>query len=242
VQTVTIEDPRPIDEALQMLHPKYGRVVTYEDPPYTYEGDLKDVTEATSGANSRSQRVRTLIPIGGSVSINVPDSGNDSHALGSVLSQLLQSHAALQRGGHFRLQEEDGVFHVIPTEVRDRNGNWQTLVPVLDSEITIPKLTDANGIEMLNAICDAVSNASGVRVLAGTMPQNILEHHRGDLQANNEVARTVLLRALKLSSSSLSWSMLYDAALKMYFLNVRPIDVLTVPPGSQLGVTTIPAR
>jgi len=131
---------------------------------------------------------------------------------------------------------------VIPTEVRDRDGNWQTLVPVLDSEITIPKLTDANGIEMLNAICDAVSNASGVRVLAGTMPQNILEHHRGDLQANNEVARTVLLRALKLSSSSLSWSMLYDAALKMYFLNVRPIDVLTVPPGSQLGVTTIPAR
>ncbi len=196
VQTIRIEDPRPVDKALQTLQSKYGYVVTYEDPPYAYEGDLKDETEATGGSNSRSQRVRMLVPIGGSVSLSLPPSGSDSRTLGPVLSQLLQSHAALQNGGHFRLQEEGGVFHVIPTEVRDSNGNWETLVPLLDSRITIPTLTNADGIVMLSAICDALSNASGTRVFLGTIPQNILMQNHGNLEANNEVARTVLLRAL----------------------------------------------
>jgi hypothetical protein len=234
MQTITIEDPRPIDEALQVLQPKYGHVVTYEDPPYSYEGDLRDVTEAN--AKSPSHGVRTLIPVGGSVNVTVPASGSDTGTLDSALRQLLQSHAALQRGGHFRFQEKDGVFHVIPTEVRDRNGNWQTLVPLLDSRITLPNLPDANGAVMLNAICDAVSKASGVRVMVGLMPVNILLQHRGALEANNETARAVLLRALRLCSTSLSWSLLYDAGLKMYFLNIRLIDVATLsqtPAGGQ---------
>jgi len=231
--TVTIDDPRPIDRALEFLQSKYGYVVTYEDPRYQYGDDLKDVSrEATA-------RVRTLVPVGGAVSISVPDNVSDTRTLGSVVHQLLQSHAALQTGGHFRVLEEGGVLHVVPAEVRDHNGNWQPQVPVLDLAITIPKFTNIDGVMMLQSICEALSNASGTPVLVGTMPLNMLSQHRGDLEANSEVARAVLLRALALSSPSLSWGLLYDAGIRTYFLNVRLIHAPISPP-VQSGATGVP--
>jgi hypothetical protein len=231
--TVRIDDPRPIDRALEYLQSKFGYVVTYEDPRYQYAGDVKDVSEDATA------RIRTLVPVGGAVSISLPATGRDSRALGSVLNQLLQSHAGLQRGGHFRLLEEGGVFHVVPAEVQDRSGNWQPQVPVLDSAITVPKLANADGVMMLNAICEAASNATGTPVFVGTVPLNILKQHRGDLEANSEVARAVLLRAFALSSPSLSWGLLYDAGLRTYFLNVRLIQAPT-PPAVQPVATGVP--
>jgi hypothetical protein len=196
---VTINDPRPIDRALEFLQWKYGYVVTYEDPRYQYGGDLIDISRDATA------RIRTLVPVGGAVSFSVPTQVSGSRTLGSVLDQLLQAHAALQKGGHFRVLEEGGVFHVVPAEVQDHDGNWQPQVPVLDLAITIPKLTNADGIMMLRAICEALSNADGRPVLVGTIPLNLLSQHHGDLEANTEVARAVLLRALALSSPSLSW-------------------------------------
>ena len=224
-QTVTIEDPRPIDKALELLQSKYGYVVTYEDPRYAYEGDLKDVSQQMTGSSEpRDRRIRTLVPVGGAVNISIPTTVIDSRALVPVLGQLLQSHSALQRGGHFRLLEDGGVFHVIPTEVQDRSGNWQPQSSLLDSTITVPKLTNANGGTMLNAICESLTKGSGARVVVGIVPVNMLMQHRGDLEANSEVARTVLLRALAFSSPQLSWSLLYDAGLQIFVLNVSLIE------------------
>jgi hypothetical protein len=223
-QTLTIEDPRPIAKALELLQSKYGYVVTYEDPRYTYEGDLKDVSQQMTGSVDPRHRIRTLVPVGGAVNISVPTTAIDSRTLTPVLSQLLQSHAALQKGGHFRLLEEGGVFHVIPTEVQDRSGNWQPQSSLLDSTITVPKLTNADGMTMLDAICESLTRGSGARVLVGTVPVNMLMQHRGDLEANSEVARAVLLRALAFSSPQLSWSLLYDAGLQIFVLNVSLIE------------------
>ena len=42
---LSVNDPRPVALAAETLEKKYGWIVTYEDPPYAYDGDLVDVTE-----------------------------------------------------------------------------------------------------------------------------------------------------------------------------------------------------
>ena len=44
--TVTVQDPRPVAEAIQELENRYGWQITYEDPPYIHYSDITDVTDA----------------------------------------------------------------------------------------------------------------------------------------------------------------------------------------------------
>jgi hypothetical protein len=42
--TLTVQDPRPVAKAIQELDKRYGRQITYEDPPYSRYSDMPDVT------------------------------------------------------------------------------------------------------------------------------------------------------------------------------------------------------
>src|ERR1051326_6000590 len=41
---LSVEDPRPVAKAIEMLEEKYGWVITYEDPRYVHESEIADVT------------------------------------------------------------------------------------------------------------------------------------------------------------------------------------------------------
>jgi hypothetical protein len=227
-QTTSVDDPRPLHEAIQILESTYGYVITYEDPPYVYKGDLKDVTqEVRRTGDPRYQNASIVVPAGGTLHFSLPSksSMSDPAAMGSVLAQLLQSHASLQRGGRFRLAQSDDVFHVIPVEVRDVHGGWQPLKPVLDYAITVPGIANADVLDMLQAICKALNDSSAQHVLVGAVPINLMLQHRGDLQATTEPARSVLSRALATTHSRVSWSLLHDVPLRAYFLNIMPLPM-----------------
>jgi hypothetical protein len=235
-QSVSVDDPRPIDKAIEILQSKYGYIITYEDPRYVYAGDLKDITqEIRTSVDPRYKRIKTLVPVGGTVNLSLPmaSSVNDSRSMAAVLTQLLQSHAALQRDGRFRLEQTGDVFHIVPAEIQDADGTWRSQVPPLDYAITVSKITNANGLTMLHAICAALTKA-GARVFEGTVPLNVLNQYRGDLEAENESARSVLLRMLAATGSRLAWSLLYDPNLKAYFLN---ISVVMSKPASSADAT-----
>jgi hypothetical protein len=36
---LSVSDPRPVAKAIQILSDRHGLVVTYEDPPYAFEGE-----------------------------------------------------------------------------------------------------------------------------------------------------------------------------------------------------------
>src|SRR5437879_2804770 len=42
--TITVNDPRPLAAAITELELRHGWVITYEDPPYEYAADVRDVT------------------------------------------------------------------------------------------------------------------------------------------------------------------------------------------------------
>ena len=95
---MAVEDPQPVANAVQSLVTQHGDSITYEDPPYVYQGDLVDRYE--SGVHDR-------IPAG--------------HA-GTSRKTRAGARGGKSRG-HFRVVQTACVFHVMPAEVKD--GPWE---------------------------------------------------------------------------------------------------------------------
>jgi hypothetical protein len=113
-----------------------------------------------------------------------------------VLNKLIQG----SDHGHFRVEKSGNAFHVVPTETRNRDGNWLPQNSILDVSITLP-LQDRTAFETIKAICQAVSAASHVHVEVGTgiwsgRATGVGGPAQYRLGANDEQARSVLLRAL----------------------------------------------
>jgi hypothetical protein len=223
--SLDVDDPRPVAEAVQSLVKKYGYQITYEDPPFVYQGDLAD--RNVKGLKDR-------IPAGGALSLRFTPSSRMSTPtdMAGLLEKLLQVHAVSDTGGHFRLVQNEQVFHVIPSEAKDPNGSWVSKSSILDAAISLPNKERAE-MAMLEEICAAVGAATHTRVVVGTIPGNAILPHRGMLSAENEIARSVLMRALDGTNRRLTWILLYDPNDREYFLNI-----LVVP--TQFGSSSAP--
>jgi hypothetical protein len=138
--------------------------------------------------------------------------------VGMGLTQLLREQEKSDKGGHFRWMQVGNVFHVIPKEMKDRDGKWGPRGSILDLAITLPK-EERTGTEMLRAIGDAVAAKGGAHILIGKVPNNVFSY-RGTLVAENETARNVLVRTLDGINERLTWMLLFDPTSREYFLNV----------------------
>jgi hypothetical protein len=212
-----------VERAVSTLQTRYGHQITYEDPPYTNEDDLEDVSAKVVRNYSKyapGTAPKVIIPRGGKLTLRLPIASNiGSQDLAPILQQLVRAQGSSSRGGHFRVEQVGDAFHVIPVEVRDRNGNWSHHSSPLDTPISLPQ-EERSGGEVLNAICGAVSTATATHVRFGSLPINLLMQFRGTLSAENEPARSVLWRALNAMNRKLTWMLLYDFDSDGYFLSV----------------------
>jgi hypothetical protein len=212
VVSLDVDDPRPMAEAVQSLVKTYGYQITYEDPPFVYQGDLAD--RNVKGFKDR-------IPAGAALSLRFTPSSRmiTPTDMAGLLEKLLQVHAVSDKGGHFRLVQNEQVFHVIPSEAKDPNGSWVSKSSILDAAISLPS-KERTGMAMLEDICAAIGAAAHTRVMVGTIPNNVILPYRGMLSAENESARGVLMRTLDGSNRRLTWILLYDPSGREYFLNI----------------------
>jgi hypothetical protein len=231
-----------------MLTERYGYVITYEDAPLTYKEDLQDLTlerHADLSYLKKPGTVRELVPMSEALTIKpMPASAmNDPKNMLAVIDQMLKDHEVSNRGGRFHLQQTDGVFHIVPSEVRDSSGQWVLHAPVLDTKITLPEL-ERSGPATLEAICKAVSDATHIPVGVGHIPINALASYHGVLAARDEPARNVLMRMLNGTGHRLTWLLEYDAGTQRYYLGVmqvpdRPSSTVPSPTTTtQPGVET----
>jgi hypothetical protein len=241
-----IDDPRPVAKAAEELVARYGYVITYEDPPLAYEGDLQDVTTQVRRDLDRhplGKAPKIVVPRGGSLTVRLPSSASvNTQTIASVLGQLVSAHSIRNQGGRFRVVQVGDVFHVVPTEIRDRNGNWIAQSSVLDTPISLP-MEDRSELEMIDAVVKAVSSAAHAKIyISGGFGMGISVPDRPAsyrLGADNERARDVLMRALVLLNDPKAgtwrpqrqrWQMLYDSDDKTYFLDISPVpDQLSSP-------------
>lgn len=218
---IHVDDPRPVAKAATEMSRHYGYGISYEDPAYSFSDDLQDVTDSVSNqpsVNSASRR-RVLVPAGRTLDVRLSDGtvgGREAVAAG--LRQLLQAQASGAFGGRFRLEESQSMFHIVPTEVRGKNGDWVPQSSLLAKSISIPA-GERTGSEMLRMIASAVSRATGQTVELGVMPLNAFSNAR-HFPTKSAPARDILIDLLQQSSPNLTWRLLYAPDLQRYYLSI----------------------
>ena len=229
-----IDSGRPVDRAVNTLQTRYGYVISYEDPRYTNEDDLQDVAAKVRKDYSSyppGLAPKLMVPKGSKLTLRLPASTDISpQDLARILQQLVRTQATSSRGGHFRVEQAGDVFHLVPTEVRDRKGNWSHYNSLLDTPISLPE-QDRRESELYRAIADAVSDATHTKlsiiVNGGWVIGMVSPELRSGMGATLEPARNVLMRALQLRRSRRTWALLHgpEEGTNIFALNVWDFPV-----------------
>lgn len=226
---------RSLPEAADALDKRYGYVITVETPPYVYEGDLQDERELRNpGSLSKSTASPIMVAKEVPLSLNLPLAATvDRVAVSAIVKQLAQNGSKSDHGAHFRVEQAGDVFHIIPTEVRDATGNWVAHTPLFDTPISI-STKERSMLDTVQAVCDALGAANHVSVRLLVYPLNTLHYANSTVGASNEVARSVLTRALTGLDRKLTWRVFYDIPMNSYLLSILFVQDRTpsvgVPP------------
>ncbi|MGZ8846188.1 MAG: hypothetical protein ACXW3C_06965 [Pyrinomonadaceae bacterium] len=223
-----VENGRPLAEAILMLEKRFRTVITYEDPPYVYRGDIADVTESTRRDLDKyppGKAPRVFVPKGGRlefVIVQRPDGPPDARG---TLEKLVSEYASTIPAARFRIEKTANAFHAIPLSVRNAAGRLSSQTAVLDAAITLPA-KERNGVQAIRDFCAEVSRMTHRQVVEGTIPTNLAnyQHTYSFQRATN--ARIVLTQILKSFEGAppLSWRLLYDPGMKMFVLNIHSVS------------------
>ena len=207
--TVVANDPRPLDQAATALAEEYGWVVDYEDPPFQAAPDLRYGTEIAGGAFESTYE-------------ESPSTWTSTQEEQTVLSKAVCDYNGSSNPGRFALRVEGvGRFAIVGTQTRDVNGVGRAVAPILDTRISIPTATQEAG-KTIFAIASALSTQTGIKVLFGMGPLNLLHLAQVTVGGNNVSARNLLLQTVAATQSALEWRLLYDPRGKTFYLSLIP--------------------
>ena len=227
--SLSVNGARPVAMAAEMLEKTYGWIITYEDPPYVHESDLVDVTELVRRDLDKfkpGQAPKVVAPKGGELTfkyhIDPATKKPDNSAV--VVQQLLDAYAIAGNPGVFRLDRDGARLHIVASAVKGKDGVLVSSRSILDTPITV-STQKRNGLQLLDAFCSAVSEASGTRVVLGAAPATQFYRHQTESGTKDQRARDFLTHELDLVTGQpkLSWHVLYDATTKTYYLNIHGV-------------------
>ena len=224
---ISVQGPRPMARAIEVLETRCGCVITYEDPRYVHASDLSEVTAQVRKDLNKfkpGEAPRVFVPKNEELAIDYDESTNTKppDGIAPVVQLLIEKHAARGNAGRFRMEMSNQVIHVIPSGIRNERGELAAQNSILDSVISLPA-TDRSGIQTLEAICAALTQTNGVRVIVGAVPLNIFFRYHDREGGISNKARDVLVNLLKGAGNDLSWQLFYDPGLKMYALNIHRV-------------------
>jgi len=178
-EVISVSGPRPVDAAIRELQRRYGWVVTYEEYPLQFSGDVEDVTAKVrkdlkpGEVPEPSKRVLISRDRAFTFAYDPPEDLSSVPAQKGLLQRLLQENAKAGVSPTFELREDKGRLHVVPAHMRDASGAVGSINPILDAKVTIPA-AERSGGQFLDALLESVSSGSGQHVNFGMMPINIL--------------------------------------------------------------------
>ena len=220
-QRVPIEviDGRPLAKVIRELENRHGWRVTYEDAPYEYRNDLDDVTDIARRGKVPPGAPRLLVPRNKLFRFEYDNSSSSRPQ--DVVTSLLKSYNSAGYGDTFRVIQQAGLYHVVPTRSLDAKGESRDRRSRLDVGVTVDD-RERSAYDMLEAVLKQVSVSAGEPVGLGLAPLNLLRSTRVRSGAQNENARDVIVRTLAATTNSMSWQLFCDpGALKLCALNVH---------------------
>lgn len=225
---LTLNDHRPVAAAVEALISKYRYVITYQEPPCVYAQDLQDITSEPRFRNRFPRGHKVFLLRGGQLTLSLPGTSPNEQQMYELLEQVVdEQNDGDNSGPHFRVEQDGAAFHVVPTEVRDQDGNWQPVTPLLSTTISLA--TEARTYrQMVAAIATAIGAAAHVKigpVLNGGIVLGFLNPNPTTytLGAEDEPASEVLLDAFRVSGRRATWMLEYDPSLKIYVLNIDDV-------------------
>lgn len=223
---LSVNDARPMAEAVLSLIRTYPVTITYEDPRYEYAGDLHDVERQAS--KTRHPPVRWIAPRGGVLhaTYDVSEATGTPVDMADAIQKIVDANNVARFGGHFELRQSGGTFHVVPTEARDSTGRWVRQRSLLDAPITFSSGGEKDGFGLIEAILHEVSIASGETIVGGRpaiasncSSPGCIDNERV-VDATNEPAREVLMGLVTSLNPRYSWVLYYDASERCYYFSL----------------------
>jgi hypothetical protein len=226
-EKLSVDDGRPLAEAILLLESKFGSVITYEDPAYVYSGDISDVTESVRRDLDKfepGKAPRVLVPKGGKFDFVVIHHANGTGDEGRTLEKLVSDYGLVARSSRFRIERARDAFHVIPVLVRNAAGRLTPQAPVLDARITF-STKERTGFQEIQDFCAEVSRVTRKQVVMGNVPNRFAgykDNYGIPTTTNARVALAQILKRLE-SGRRLSWRLLYDPGMKIFVLNIHSV-------------------
>jgi hypothetical protein len=227
--TVESDDPRPLWMALIALEAEYGWIIDYEEPIYSAD---ESVTRPNAKWDSLHPGKPSRVPAGKAFASEYPESPggfSDTAQRMSVLRKVVADYNQSSNPGAFEVRfASPRRIHVIGYS---RKGDKTAL---LDREVTLAA-GKIGGLDAVKNLADALSQASGVKVVLGVMPLNLLAQAQVDIKGTATPAREILVGITDATAVPLMWDLCYDFDSDQYFLNLRAQSQPTFVGASKLA-------
>jgi hypothetical protein len=224
---LSVDDPRPVAKAIEMLEGKYGWVITYEDPRYAHDSEIADVTLKVRKDLAKykpGDAPKVLVPKGGALEFTY-DVMSDTKLPADpamVVQKLLDAQAGCGTGGRFRLETRGRILHVIPTAIKNSAGELVHQESALDTIISLQQ-GEKTVLQKLENVCAAISRAINIPVVLGAVPDHWFRQFQDQQGATNQRARDILVDTFETMGygTDLSWWLYYSPTDKRYLLHIH---------------------
>ena len=232
-EVVTIKAPpndlsRPVSSVIDQIRKQTRASITYEDPRYINQSDIEDVTDSVSKAPDAEKKFgsRILIPKGHPITfVYAPSDMKTPSSARAVLERLGREYARAG-GPAFTVTQDNDRLHVVPDQVLDASGALVHQNSIFETVITVSP-SQRNGGQLLQAICDAVRNKTGIEIQIGpSVPSNYLARFEIKDGITSQPAAKAIANLLDAASPKavFDWDLYFDPADKSYMLNFAYVD------------------
>jgi hypothetical protein len=234
--TIIANDPRPLAQAISALNEEYGWVVDYEDPPYSSDSELIDVT------NPKWRAEHPGVPgvkgiAGGAFQSDYEEGPLTTTAAGEeiVLQKIVSDYDLSGNPGQFLVRDEGEVtltpampgfkvsvihrFSIVGKSIKDNHGQDYLVASILDTPISIP-VEQRSAQATIDEIAKALSAKTGTRVFGGAFANNLLIQSQVTVGGENVSARSLLTKTLNDTQRPQIWKLLYDPGAHIWVLNI----------------------
>lgn len=243
---IKVNQPRPLEAALDKLEKAIGVPINYEDPRFACPADVTDVTATVQSAAQRAANpnTRIIVPKGGPLSLDtsVPAKPQSSDALAAVTLLRVQ-HEARGYPGRFSVKQVGSVVTVEPNAVRTGDCKWEGATPAMETHISFPSQARA-ALDTLLLILKTLEQHIGIKVGLANLPMVAFANRSVTVGADNEPANVVLSHLFEQLSApgliSYSYHMFYDPGLKFYMVDIGAVQPVVAASQAATAPTSPP--
>lgn len=241
-----IRSLHPVSDAADLLRKVYGMVITYEDPLWEWPGEMAAALGSSMVAPDTKGGWSP-----GWVNFTLPVATTPAADLPARLSQVLAAYDQQTSGPRFKVLTSKLGLHIVPLQVRDRDGRFAPARNPFDNPVLVPQQerTAHRHLKALESAMLAANDALKIVVsplvvdLRGDSFNFMFAPTRADdrpfvwgTAIPNTTARDALIDLLDRSATTFYWDMkcmgTSSVRYNVCYVNVGPIEIAPAPDGA----------